>query len=153
MTIHFISGGGKHAKEYVDLIASYEERVMRYFPLEVTLVQSKGATPKSIREEESGKILRHMEKCDWYILFDERGKEMSSEDLSSALDREIDAGKKHIGVVVGGAYGVDDRVREQAGLVVSFSPMVFPHQLARTMAMEQTYRALDIRAGGRYHHK
>ncbi len=54
--------------------------------------------------------------------------------------------------MIGGAYGMTEAVRERADLVLSLSPMVFPHQLVRVLFAEQLYRALSILKGTGYHH-
>ena len=50
-----------------------------------------------------------------------------------------------------GKHLTADEVVRRAQVKLSFSPMTFPHQLARIMLLEQTYRALKIAAGERYH--
>ena len=47
--------------------------------------------------------------------------------------------------------GLDPDLVRQANLVVSFSPMVWPHQLVRIMLAEQLYRATTILSGHPYH--
>ncbi len=59
---------------------------------------------------------------------------------------------RQVAVVIGGAYGVDDRVRQRADFVWSLSKLVFPHQLVRLILAEQLYRAQEIAGGRPYHH-
>ena len=59
---------------------------------------------------------------------------------------------KQVAVIIGGAYGVDDRVRQRADFVWSLSKLVFPHQLVRLILAEQLYRAQEIAGGRPYHH-
>ena len=56
-------------------------------------------------------------------------------------------------ILIGGAYGFSDEIREKADFVWSFSKLVFPHMIARLMVCEQTYRASEISRGTPYHHE
>ena len=79
------------------------------------------------------------------------GKGMTSEALSKQLaDWAVD-GVSHVVFVIGGSFGLSDAVKREAALRLSFSPMTFPHPLARIMALEQIYRAFHIASGGKYH--
>ena len=52
---------------------------------------------------------------------------------------------------IGGPDGLDDGVRRQADLVLSFGAFTLPHQIVRVLVVEQLYRALTILAGHPYH--
>ena len=52
----------------------------------------------------------------------------------------------------GGAYGLDEAVRQRAWKLVSLSSMTFPHELARVLLLEQLYRAECIIRKVPYHH-
>lgn len=79
------------------------------------------------------------------------GKAISSEELAMQIQRQTVAGISHIAFVIGGSWGLSERVKQAAGWRLSMSPMTFPHQLARVMLMEQIYRAFQITSGGKYH--
>lgn len=79
------------------------------------------------------------------------GKEMSSESLAQCLSQWTVEGISHVVFVIGGSYGLSDAVKRRARLRLSFSPMTFPHQLARILTLEQIYRAFHICSGGKYH--
>ena len=79
------------------------------------------------------------------------GKEMPSEALSKQLSDWAVDGVSHVALVIGGSHGLSDAVKQEARLRLSFSPMTFPHQLARIMVLEQIYRAFQIASGGKYH--
>jgi 23S rRNA (pseudouridine1915-N3)-methyltransferase len=98
-------------------------------------------------------LLKRLTPEDCVLLFDERGKMLPSPDFAKLIESKIEDGVKRIIIIVGGAYGVGDTVRARANHIIAFSPMIFPHQLARIMALEQAYRALSILAGSKYHHE
>lgn len=79
------------------------------------------------------------------------GKMMSSEELANKLQKLGVEGKSSLSIVIGSSFGLSDRVKNAAALRLSMSPMTFPHQLARVMLLEQTYRAMSILGNGKYH--
>lgn len=143
--IKIICGGKKNSGSYAELIAEYEKRLRK---------------PYEVRWEfyDEDRLARKLEEWpfdrtrEYVICCDERGKNISSDEYSRLLSEVFLAGKDVI-ILVGGAYGFLDSVREKADYVWSFSKLVFPHQLFRVMVVEQIYRASQIVAGGKYHHK
>lgn len=85
------------------------------------------------------------------IVFDERGKALSSEDFAAQIGGWRDSGRAASSFVIGGADGLDRSLRERADLVLSFGAMTMPHQIVRILAAEQIYRAMTILAGHPYH--
>lgn len=151
MKFLFLFGGGNASSDTIDLEDSYCTRVARTENVERKNVTSKGKTPEEIKNSESTAMLISIKPTDFVIALDERGKKMSSEKFSELLDRaELDG--KRVVVIVGGAYGMNDELRQRANALVAFSDMIFPHDLARIMAIEQVYRGLAIRKGSPYHH-
>ena len=99
------------------------------------------------RQDESERLLFHIKPDDKIILLDERGDELTSPDFSAELVKD------NYTIVIGGAYGVNDELRQRANLMLSLSKMVFPHQLVRLILMEQIYRAQCIYHHHPYHHE
>lgn len=85
------------------------------------------------------------------IALDERGDHFSSEKLARWIGRKRDDGAGDLGVLIGGADGLDDIVRDHADLLLSFGRLTWPHMLVRAMLMEQLYRAHTILSGHPYH--
>ena len=85
------------------------------------------------------------------VTLDEHGKSLSSPALAEALGRWRDNGKPAATFLIGGADGLDPGVTAASDLVLSFSPLTWPHQLVRIMLAEQLYRATTILSGHPYH--
>jgi len=104
-----------------------------------------------VKEEKGGEVRKEGErllaKAGPFVLLDEGGRQMSSEEFARWLE-----GRASVDFVMGGAYGVSDRVREKAADTLSLSRMTLTHEMARVVFLEQLYRALMIRRGGGYHH-
>lgn len=103
-------------------------------------------------EKESEDILKTLEKLGGYnILLDIQGKNYSSEEMATEIERLTVNGVSTINFVIGGSYGVSQRVRENSQMRLSFSKMTFPHQLMRLILTEQIYRWFSIINNGKYH--
>jgi 23S rRNA (pseudouridine1915-N3)-methyltransferase len=85
------------------------------------------------------------------MLLDERGKDLTSEQLAVQLQTWRDGGIREARFVLGAADGHSKAERDEADLLMAFGTATWPHLLARAMLMEQLYRATSILAGHPYH--
>lgn len=151
MSLHIITVGKKHENWVSEGIERYQKRLKAPFTIEWILLPHSSLEGLSARQEESSRILSRLSAYDYIVLLDERGKSIDSPAFSKLLEEHLNSSQK-IALVIGGAYGVTDAIRNQAGFILSFSPLVFPHQLIRLILTEQIYRAQEIARGGSYHH-
>ena len=103
------------------------------------------------------------------VLLDPLGRVLTSEKFSDDMYNWFDEGGSRLTFVIGGAEGLPYDLRGdpsefaqhggskyyQQGKppknMISLSPMTFTHQFARTVLIEQIYRASEIRKGSGYH--
>ena len=113
--------------------------------------ESQGQTPVARMEEEQRFFASSLPPRAFTIVLDERGKSMTSPAFAGMLRRHIDGGTADLAFLIGGPDGHTPATREKAGLVLSFSPMTWPHRLVRVMLFEQIYRAVTIMVNHPYH--
>lgn len=123
-----------------EALAEFTSRLAHYATIDQPQFASEAALNKSLQQSPAK-----------LILLDARGRTMSSEQLAAWIGRERDAGTQHLHFAIGPADGWSKECRDRAGLLLSFGPMTFPHELARVMLAEQLYRAFTILAGHPYH--
>lgn len=140
-----------------------EEGIQYYFgktkpwnPVELVILQvpKKNLTTyiartKQIEEE---LILKRLQPNHYLILLDERGKKLDSVQWSQQFQNLMNQGTKTLVILIGGAFGVSDAIKERAKQTWSLSPLVFPHQMVRLIVAEQVYRAFSILNHSPYHH-
>ena len=102
-------------------------------------------------KDESEKLLSMIKNNGKRILLDQFGKCYSSDEFSGILSNWKNTGFNKINFIIGGADGVDQKLKDNVDLIISFSKMTFPHMLARVILLEQIYRAEAIIAKHPYH--
>jgi len=116
----------------------------------IELGESRAGSAAS-RKSEEARALRAALPEGAVVALDERGKSMGSDAFARQLEKWRDAGRPAVSFIIGGADGIDPELVASADLALSFSPMVWPHQLVRIMLAEQLYRAITILTGHPYH--
>ena len=122
------------------------------FNLSWDILPHSSFSEEKAREEETQRILAKIKPSDFVILLDERGKNISSPELAKMLSNGF-VNSQNFVIVIGGAFGVSEELRQRANFVWSLSKLVFPHQIVRLILVEQIYRAQEISSGGKYHHE
>ncbi len=136
-------------------IDDYARRIGHYFPFAVRVVpeaRTRGPGEREQKERQGERILSCLDGKSFVALLDERGKEMSSVEFASWMERKASTTRDLV-FVIGGPYGFSRAVYDRADDMLSLSRMTFPHQLARLMFVEQLYRACAISRNEPYHHE
>ena len=150
--IRVIAIGKKHESWVTEGLERYQKRLQKPWNIEWVLLPHSAQEGLTARQEESGRILSRLDPLEYVVLLDETGESLDSPALSRLCEQVFVSGRP-LTIVIGGAYGVDERLHARAERVVSLSRLVFPHQLVRLILAEQLYRAQSIASGGRYHHE
>lgn len=82
---------------------------------------------------------------------DERGKQLSSDELATTLKLAMNAGEQGLAFIIGGADGLPRTLVDKANFTWSLGRLTLPHRLARIIVLEQLYRAQSIIRGEPYH--
>ncbi len=148
---------GKHHEPYVkEGIDDFTQRINKYFKADWLIIPTPKNGPSlseiELKKAEASLILNQIEKDDYLILLDERGKSLSSPQLANFIQQRANESNKQLVFLIGGAFGVDAQIASRAQMVWSLSQLVFPHMLARLILSEQLYRACTIIRNEKYHH-
>ena len=156
MKISFWSVGKANEPYIKQGVEEFTKRITRYFKADWNIipVPKNAATLSEIdlKKKEGEVIVDWLNKDDFLIVLDERGKQMSSEGLANFIQARANESTKQLVFLIGGAYGIDEAVLKRADYTWSLSPLVFPHQLVRLILAEQIYRACTILRNEKYHH-
>ena len=137
MLLHVIARGKIARSPEAELVARYEKRIT--WPLKLTeLPEAGGRVADAITPSRT-------------VLLDEKGKDLSSEQLAEILEKWRDGGIRECRFVIGAADGHSPAERDGADLLIAFGKATWPHLLVRAMLLEQLFRATSILAGHPYH--
>ena len=121
------------------LTTEYLKRISRYAEVEGLPLADEGALLKLPGKSRSVPRL---------VLFDSRGKQLSSEEFANFLE---DRDPRPLVLAIGPADGFSEAARKAAHTILSLGKMTLPHELARVVLLEQVYRAFTILKGHPYH--
>ena len=82
------------------------------------------------------------------ICLSEEGEQFNSVELCSLL---LNFKNKKINFLIGDTDGISLDIKKNSDLILSLSPLTFPHELARLILIEQIYRAVSISNNSPYH--
>lgn len=156
MRIHLWSVGKSHESYVKEGVEDFTKRISKYYPVEWKIISPAKQTVNSIeadiKKQEAQQVLNALQKDDFLVLLDERGKTFTSPALANFIEQRANESTKQLVFLIGGAFGVEETVTKRANLLWSLSPLVFPHQLVRLLLAEQVYRACTIIRNEKYHH-
>ena len=136
-------------------IKIYEKRLQHYLSYQSVVIpdvkNTKNLSAEQLKKKEGELLLKKIEKGDFVILLDERGKTCTSEKFAAFLEKQMQMSHRKIVFVVGGAFGFSEAVYRRADSKLSLSAMTFSHQMIRLFFTEQIYRACTILRGEPYH--
>ena len=157
MKISFWSVGKAHEGYVKEGIEDFTKRISKYFPVQWNLIPvPKNAGMLSeidLKKREAETILNFLKEDDYLIALDERGKSLTSEGLAQFIQQRANESRKQLVFLIGGAFGIDEKVLKAAKHKWSLSDLTFPHQLVRLLLAEQVYRACTILQNEKYHHR
>lgn len=135
-------------------VAHYTKKLSHFVDFEIVLLKPKKAARSESAakvQDEADAILQYLKPEDELVLFDERGKSLSSEKFAEEIRRLHDSGKKRVVFLIGGAFGVGPEVKKRARVQLGLAPFVMNHLVAQVVALEQVYRSFTIIKNLPYH--
>ncbi|MES2698974.1 MAG: 23S rRNA (pseudouridine(1915)-N(3))-methyltransferase RlmH [Pseudomonadota bacterium] len=137
MLLHVIARGKIARSPEAELVARYEKRIA--WPIKLTELPETG-----------GRVADPLTPVRT-VLLDEKGRDLSSEQLARQLEQWRDGGVRECRFVIGAADGHAQAERDEADLLIAFGKATWPHLLVRAMLLEQLFRATSLLAGHPYH--
>ncbi|SHE99362.1 23S rRNA (pseudouridine(1915)-N(3))-methyltransferase RlmH [Desulforamulus putei] len=158
MRISILAVGKLKEKYLSEGIKEYLKRMTPYARVDITEVPDEpcpeNASPAiadQVRQREADRLLKKLRPGTFLIVLDPRGKMYSSEEMADKLQALALNGRSDVTFIIGGSVGLASMIIERADLLLSFSKLIFPHQLIRLMLMEQIYRWFKIMKNEPYH--
>lgn len=136
----------------------YVKRLKGFCDLEIIEINQEMLPPhpndgivNSALEKEAEKIISKIPKNADVIPLCIEGKLYSSEEFAKIIKLNANLGSGNMAFIIGGSYGLSNKVKNLGKIKLSMSKMTFPHRMARIMLLEQVYRTFKINSGGEYH--
>ncbi len=141
MRLTIVVVGKVKEKVYLDRIREYRKWVEKDIP--VNLIFLKDGKPEQVESKQ----LIHMDSASFSVCLTEEGKQVTSREFSDFIYKQ----NRDIVFLIGGPDGHSKAIRQKADLLLSFSKMTLPHEMALLVLSEQLFRAVSINKGSKYH--
>lgn len=112
--------------------------------------RSGSKTPDAVMALERARIEAALPKGARIIALDERGRDLTTVQLSQYLTQWQQDGRD-VAFVIGGADGLDRQFKTAADMQIRISSLTLPHGMVRVLLAEQLYRAWSITQNHPYH--
>ena len=139
------------AERYFDRFSRTAPAIGLDFSGVTEVTESRARTADERRRAEAASLAQQLSGATALWLLDERGKDISSQDIANRIAALRDSGQKSLLIAIGGPDGHDESLRKSAILTLAFGRQTWPHQLVRVMLAEQLYRVATVLSGHPYH--
>lgn len=154
MQLAIVAVGHKMPSWVDEAVGEYVKRMpseCRVVLKEVRPVERSGSkTAETVMQQERSRIEAALPRNARVIALDERGKDMTTMQLASELEKWMQEGHD-VAFVIGGADGLDAGFKASVDSMMRLSSMTLPHAMVRVMLAEQLYRAWSITKNHPYH--
>ena len=153
MHLRLIAVGKLREPYHLAAADDFRRRLRSYHRLEEIEVRAgDGSDAGRSMASEAEAILRLIAPSDHVWLLERTGTELSSAELCARIERLAIEGTSQLTLVIAGTYGAAPALLERANFRWSLSRLTLLHEWARTLVLEQLYRAAKIAANEPYHH-
>lgn len=108
-----------------------------------------GKGGEQVREAEAQRILDAVGR-DYLVALDEHGQAITTLKLAEKFKGWLSGGRD-VSLVIGGADGLHQTVKNRADWTWSLTPLTLPHGMVRVLLAEQLYRAWSVINNHPYH--
>lgn len=133
--------------------AEYVKRMPRELATSIIEIKPEGRGAKT-REQllfaEKNRIRDALPNACRLVVLDERGDDLTTLKLSRRLEQWMQDGRD-TALLIGGADGLDETLKQAADDSIRLSSLTLPHGLARLLLCEQLYRAMSVLKNHPYH--
>lgn len=132
----------------------YAKRLPADTPLELREVKPEprqaGRSTAQIMQAEAKRLEAVLPAGCLRIALDERGRDLSTQDLAQAMERwRLDG--RDVAFLIGGPDGLDPALKQSSEQKIRLSSLTLPHPMVRVLLAEQLYRAWSILHNHPYH--
>ena len=131
----------------------YIKRMPRELPLSVVEIKPEprgSKTREQLTAAEKARIAPAIAGCGRIVALDERGKDLTTQQLAQRLEAWMQEGGD-TAFLIGGADGLDPELKQGADEMIRVSSLTLPHAMARLVLCEQLYRAVSVVRNHPYH--
>jgi len=132
----------------------YSKLLSRYAQVEIKLLpglkSASSLSPDEIKNQEAERFEKALGN-EYVVALSDTGISYDSHGFARLLEKLQIESRGTVALLVGGAWGLDERLLKRADLTLSLSPMTFSHQLVRLVLLEQLFRGMSIIHGTNYH--
>lgn len=143
--IKIICVGKLKEKYLMEMVTDYKNRINKYNKLEIIELKDSDII------SESKEIEKLINKSDYIISMDIKGKKYDSIEFKNKIESIFNNSINNITFIIGGSCGINNNIKEMSNELISFSDMTFPHGMFRAILLEQIYRSFKIMNNESYH--
>ena len=143
--IKIICVGKLKEKYLMEMVSDYKSRINKYHKLEIIELRDSDII------SESKEIEKAINKSDYIISMDIKGKKYDSIEFKNKIESIFNNSINNITFIIGGSCGINDNIKSISNELISFSDMTFPHGMFRAILLEQIYRSFKIMNNESYH--